>query len=66
MIDPLLLKRCSSVLQVNEENSVKEAHVEVQIESSSVAAVCGLRHAVLRRLQVHYSDDAQIHREECL
>ncbi|XP_024140884.1 Fanconi anemia core complex-associated protein 100 [Oryzias melastigma] len=40
-----------SVKEVNEENSGKEAHVEVQIESSSVAAVCGLHHAVLRRMQ---------------
>jgi len=28
------------------------AHIEVQIESSSVAAVCGLHHAVLCRIQV--------------
>uniref|UniRef100_H2LEZ7 FA core complex associated protein 100 n=1 Tax=Oryzias latipes TaxID=8090 RepID=H2LEZ7_ORYLA len=35
------------------------------IESSSVAAVCGLRHAVLRRLQVHYSDDNCHKPEKC-
>ncbi|RVE59404.1 hypothetical protein OJAV_G00188250 [Oryzias javanicus] len=40
-----------SAKEVNEENSGKEAHVEVQIESSSVAAACGLHHAALRRMQ---------------
>ncbi|KAM9715406.1 Fanconi anemia core complex-associated protein 100 [Menidia menidia] len=34
---------------VGEEEAV--AHVEVQIESSSMAALCGLHHAVLRRTQ---------------
>ena len=29
------------------------AAVEVKVESSSIAAVCGLHHAVLRRVQVH-------------
>lgn len=28
------------------------ATVEVQVQSSSIAAVCGLHHAVLRRVQV--------------
>lgn len=48
----------SSLLQVNiaEESMGKEAEslaaVEVQVESSSMAAVCGLHHAVLRRVQV--------------
>lgn len=45
------------VLQVNvgEESLGKEdslTTVEVQVESSSIAAVCGLHHAVLRRVQV--------------
>ncbi|XP_006801024.1 Fanconi anemia core complex-associated protein 100 isoform X1 [Neolamprologus brichardi] len=34
-----------------EESTDKEATIEVQIESSSLAAVCGLHHAVLRRIQ---------------
>uniref|UniRef100_A0A8C7Z7Z9 FA core complex associated protein 100 n=1 Tax=Oryzias sinensis TaxID=183150 RepID=A0A8C7Z7Z9_9TELE len=50
----------------HDRSAPSQALLIFQIESSSVAAVCGLRHAVLRRLQVHYSDDAQIHREECL
>lgn len=48
---------CCFALQVNvgEESQGKEEHlatVEVQVESASLAAVCGLHHAVLRRLQV--------------
>lgn len=35
---------------VGEEES--PTTVEVQVESSSIAAVCGLHHAVLRRVQV--------------
>uniref|UniRef100_A0A3Q2W4I9 FA core complex associated protein 100 n=1 Tax=Haplochromis burtoni TaxID=8153 RepID=A0A3Q2W4I9_HAPBU len=38
-------------LTVKEVNH-KEATIEVQIESSSLAAVCGLHHAVLRRIQI--------------
>lgn len=48
--------KCFFILQVDaaEESSGKESltAVEVQVESSSMAAVCGLHHAVLRRLQV--------------
>lgn len=29
--------------------------LEIRVESSSVAAVCGLHHAILRRLQVLYN-----------
>lgn len=45
-------------INVEEENLGKEERlvcVEVQTESSSVAAVCGLHHAVLRRIQVQTS-----------
>lgn len=48
-------RQCSFILQINvgeEESTDKEATIEVQIESSSLAAVCGLHHAVLRRIQV--------------
>lgn len=45
------------LLQVNveEQSAGKEESlttVEVQVESSSIAAVCGLHHAVLGRVQV--------------
>uniref|UniRef100_A0A3B3UZU0 FA core complex associated protein 100 n=1 Tax=Poecilia latipinna TaxID=48699 RepID=A0A3B3UZU0_9TELE len=41
-------------LTVNVEEKTKPlVIVEVQVKSSSVAAVCGLHHAVLRRIQVH-------------
>uniref|UniRef100_A0A3P8RNV8 FA core complex associated protein 100 n=1 Tax=Amphiprion percula TaxID=161767 RepID=A0A3P8RNV8_AMPPE len=42
-------------INVEEENTEKEERltaVEVQVESSSIAAVCGLHHAVLSRIQV--------------
>lgn len=35
-----------------EEEETTPTAVEVQVESSSVAAVCGLHHAVLTRIQV--------------
>lgn len=49
--------RALLLLQVNvgEESAGKEESlttVEVQVESSSIAAVCGLHHAMLRRVQV--------------
>lgn len=45
----------SLCLQIKVEEDEEEGLVcvEVQIESSSVAPVCGLHHAVLRRVQVH-------------
>lgn len=36
-----------------EEKTEPLVTMEVQVKSSSVAAVCGLHHAVLRRIQVH-------------
>ncbi|XP_076616686.1 Fanconi anemia core complex-associated protein 100 [Chaetodon auriga] len=51
----LTAKEVKNDLQVNvgEESVGKESPttVEVQVESSSIAAVCGLHHAVLRRVQ---------------
>ncbi|KAM4525523.1 Fanconi anemia core complex-associated protein 100 [Odontesthes bonariensis] len=45
----LTAKEISGEESLGKEEAV--AHIEVQIESSSVAAVCGLHHAVLRRIQ---------------
>uniref|UniRef100_UPI0037E914CB Fanconi anemia core complex-associated protein 100 n=1 Tax=Semicossyphus pulcher TaxID=241346 RepID=UPI0037E914CB len=48
------VKLTAKEVNVGEENVRKEESlttVELQIESSSVAAVCGLHHAVLRRVQ---------------
>uniref|UniRef100_A0A3B5PYG7 FA core complex associated protein 100 n=1 Tax=Xiphophorus maculatus TaxID=8083 RepID=A0A3B5PYG7_XIPMA len=48
------VKPPSSGLQVNiEEKTEPLVTMEVQVKSSSVAAVCGLHHAVLHRIQVH-------------
>lgn len=46
-------------IKVEEEKEEGLVCVEVQIESSSVAPVCGLHHAVLRRIQVHTHTQAQ-------
>lgn len=49
-------KICVFQVKVGEESTGRQespATVVLQIESASVAAVCGLHHAVLRRLQVH-------------
>ncbi|KAK9530606.1 hypothetical protein VZT92_012097 [Zoarces viviparus] len=43
------VKLTAKEVDVGEEESL--AAVEVQVESSSIAAVCGLHHAVLRRIQ---------------
>lgn len=48
---------CSFLLQMNvgEESAVKEESLKtvvLQVHSSSIAAVCGLHHAVLCRIQV--------------
>ncbi|XP_030610266.1 Fanconi anemia core complex-associated protein 100 [Archocentrus centrarchus] len=45
------VKLTAKETNVGEESTGKEATIEVQIESSSIAAVCGLHHAVLRRIQ---------------
>ncbi|CAG5909240.1 unnamed protein product [Menidia menidia] len=48
------VKLTAKEINAQEESVGKEetvAHVEVQIESSSMAALCGLHHAVLRRTQ---------------
>ncbi|XP_034716880.1 Fanconi anemia core complex-associated protein 100 [Etheostoma cragini] len=48
------VKLTAKEVNVGEESAGKEeswAAVEVQVESSSIATVCGLHHAVLRRVQ---------------
>ncbi|KAF1374081.1 hypothetical protein PFLUV_G00245550 [Perca fluviatilis] len=48
------VKLTAKEVNVEEESTGKEESrtaVEVQVESSSIAAVCGLHHAVLRRVQ---------------
>uniref|UniRef100_A0A3Q1CXI1 FA core complex associated protein 100 n=1 Tax=Amphiprion ocellaris TaxID=80972 RepID=A0A3Q1CXI1_AMPOC len=52
------VKLTAKQINVEEENTEKEERltaVEVQVESSSIAAVCGLHHAVLSRIQIQQS-----------
>ncbi|XP_022053310.2 Fanconi anemia core complex-associated protein 100 [Acanthochromis polyacanthus] len=49
------VKLTAKKMNVEEENTEKEERltaVEVQVESSSMTAVCGLHHAVLSRIQI--------------
>ncbi|XP_008302584.1 Fanconi anemia-associated protein of 100 kDa [Stegastes partitus] len=49
------VKLTAKEIEVREENTEKDERLtaaEVQVESSSVAAVCGLHHAVLSRIQI--------------
>ncbi|KAM9424303.1 Fanconi anemia core complex-associated protein 100 [Pholidichthys leucotaenia] len=54
-LDGAAIKLAVKELRGGEENTGQEESlmaVEVQVESSSITAVCGLHHAVLRRIQI--------------